>query len=371
MRFRPAAKALYHFRLAKSFRTLVVLRVASRELIQQTDRGLHCPAGDFYIDPWQAVDRAVITHAHSDHARWGSRSYLAAASGVEVLRQRLGPEARIQSLAFGEAIDLSGVRVSLHPAGHLLGSAQVRVEHRGEVWVVSGDYKLQADATCESFESVTCHAFISESTFGLPIYRWPAVEVVFDEINQWWRDNQQRKRTSILYAYALGKAQRVLGGIDASIGPILVHGAIERFLPAYEAAGVQLPAVRRAEPDVVKATRGSALVIAPPSAANSPWLRKFGRQSSAIASGWMQVRGNRRRSNVDRGFVLSDHADWDDLLRAIQRTGAHTVGVTHGYVEPFSRYLTERGVNARIYHTRFSNVGEEIESEESASTTDQ
>lgn len=335
-----------------------------KDLIRQTERGLYCEAGDFYVDPWSPVDRAVITHAHSDHARPGSRWYLCAERGVGVLRERLGGEASIQSARYGETMTINGVRVSLHPAGHLLGSAQVRIEHEGEVWVVSGDYKLQVDPTCDAYEPVKCDVFISECTFGLPIYRWREPQLVFDEINEWWRENQTRRQTSILYAYALGKAQRILAGVDASIGPILAHGAVMRFLPLYEAAGVKLPQVQRAEPDIIKQARGSALVIAPASARNSPWLRKFGRQSSAFASGWMQVRGNRRRSNVDRGFVLSDHADWDDLLATIRATGASRIGVTHGYTDPLARYLNEQGIPTKVYRTRFSDTGEdELESE--------
>jgi putative mRNA 3-end processing factor len=329
------------------------------DLITQTDRGLYCEVGDFYIDPWQPVDRAVITHAHSDHARWGSASYLCAESGAGVLRDRLGAEAHIETAPLGDSISMNGVKLSLHPAGHLLGSAQVRLEHRGEVWLISGDYKTQSDPTCEPFEPIRCDVFITESTFGLPIYRWQASQEVFREINQWWLENQQHKRSSILYAYALGKAQRVLAGIDPSIGPIIVHGAVARFVEAYRRAGVKLPEILRAEPDVLKRTRGMALVVAPPSAARTPWLRRFGRQSSAIASGWMQVRGNRRRSNVDRGFVLSDHADWDGLLSTIRATGATRVCTTHGYTDVLARYLKDAGVEACTYRTRFSDRGEE------------
>ena len=342
------------------------------DLIRETDSGLYCEAGDFHVDPWAPVDRAVITHAHSDHARPGHRAYLCADRGVGVLRERVGSDATIQAARFGEVIALNGVNVSLHPSGHLLGAGQVRIEHRGEVWVISGDYKLQPDPTCQAFEPVKCDVFISECTFGLPIYRWRDAPIVFDEINQWWRDNKARKQTSILYAYALGKAQRILSGVDASIGPILVHGAVARFLPAYEAAGVKLPVVQRAESDAIKRTRGCALVIAPPSARNTPWLRKFGRQSSGFASGWMHIRGNRRRSNVDRGFVLSDHADWDGLLSTIRATGATRIGVTHGYTEPLARYLNERGTHTKVYRTRFSDTGEdELELEPQMNTDEQ
>src|SRR5262245_25395988 len=368
---------------SRAGRTILIIRVhscscATRlhmiELITQTERGLYCEAGGFYIDPWQPVERAVITHAHSDHARPGSRHYLAAQTGLEVLRERLGPEASLQGLPYRQRLEINGVQVSLHPAGHLLGSAQVRIEQstgNRDVWVISGDYKVEPDRTCDPFEIVPCQAFITESTFGLPIYRWRLPEEVFREINEWWRDNQQRRQTSIIYAYSLGKAQRLLAGVDASIGPIIAHGAVSRFAEVYRRSGVVMPEVLRADPNVVRTTRGQALVIAPPSAARTPWLRKFGRQSSGFASGWMQVRGNRRRSNVDRGFVLSDHADWTGLLSVIRATGAEHIGVTHGYTESLARYLNESGLKARIYRTRFSHRGEEELELESSVNTDE
>jgi len=333
------------------------------DLIQPTDAGLYCEAGGFHIDPWMPVERAVITHAHSDHARIGSVSYLCEQSGAGVLRLRLGTDANIQTVAYGESIDINGVRVSLHPAGHLLGAAQVRVEHppSGRVTVASGDYKIDADPTCAAFEPLACDTFITESTFGLPIYRWAPPQETFDEINQWWGGNRDAGATSIIFAYALGKAQRLIAGIDASIGPILAHGAILRIVEAYRAAGVSLPEVLPADADNVKKFRGSggALVVAPPSAQNNPWLRKFGEQSSAVASGWMQVRGNRRRSNVDRGFVLSDHADWNGLLATVNATGAHRIGVTHGFTDVFARRLQELEYDAFVIKTRFSDAGEE------------
>ncbi len=306
--------------------------------------GLYCPAGDFYIDPWQPVERAVITHAHSDHARFGSARYLTSSDGVGVLRLRVGHDANIRGLPYGEPLQVGGVRVSLHPAGHLLGSAQVRIEQGGHVTVVTGDYKVEPDRTCAPFESVRCQRLITESTFGLPIYRWRPQAEIFADINDWWRANQAAGRTSILYAYALGKAQRILAGIDPTIGPILVHGAVMRFVGPYAAAGIALPPVRYAESESAKATRGQALVVAPPSGAGmSGWLRKFGDVSEAFASGWMQVRGARRRRAVDRGFVLSDHADWDGLFAAIAASGAQRVDVTHGYTAVLSRRLRELG----------------------------
>lgn len=284
-------------------------------LIEPAAGGLYCAAGDFYIDPLEPAPRAVITHAHSDHARPGCGSYLAAEPGLGLLRERLGPEASIEAVPYGKKVRIGGVNVSLHPAGHILGSAQVRIEHRGEVWVVSGDYKRDPDPTCAPLEPLRCHVFISESTYGLPIYRWRPPEEVLGEIRAWWQANQQSGRTSILFAHALGKAQRVLAALGSGPGPIVVHGAVARYLPAYAAAGVKLPPLA----DQVK-NRG--LVIAPPSARGSPWLRRFGASSTGAVSGGMQIRGLRRRQGVDRGFVLSDHADWDALLAAIRESGA-------------------------------------------------
>ena len=223
-------------------------------LLENTSRGLYCPAGDFYIDPWQPVPRAVITHAHSDHARFGSARYLTTPEGVSLLRERVGQDAAIDSSPYGQTLDMNGVRVSLHPAGHILGSAQVCMEHHGQVAVVSGDYKVESDSTCAPFEPVRCHLFVTESTFGLPIYRWRPTDEIFADMNQWWRDNQQRRRTSVIFAYSLGKAQRVLSGLDSSIGPILVHGAVARFLPHYRAAGVQLPPTEWAGAENSRAT---------------------------------------------------------------------------------------------------------------------
>lgn len=331
------------------------------DLLEITDHGLYCAAGDFHIDPWRPVQRAIITHAHADHARPGSQAYLTSTEGAGVLRVRLGADARIETAAYGEQRNFNGVRVSLHPAGHLLGSAQVRVEHRGEVWVVSGDYKTDPDPTCTPFELVPCHIFITESTFGLPIYRWPAQASVLAELNAWWRHNQRVGRTTVVYAYALGKAQRVLAGLDPAIGPILVHGAIENLLPPYHAAGIALPAVQKASAETAKATQGGALVLAPPSAAGTPWLRKFGDVADAFVSGWMLIRGTRRRRAVDRGFVLSDHADWDGLISTIRETGAERIGVTHGYVDAMVRWLSENGWQARRLPGRYEGERDDAE----------
>lgn len=323
-------------------------------LLQTTPAGLYCPAGDFYVDPWMPVHRAVITHAHSDHARPGSEQYLTAAPGVDLLRERLGQDAAVQGLPYGARLAIHQVQVSLHPTGHILGSCQVRLELAGEVWVVSGDYKLAPDATCQAFEPVRCHTFVTESTFGLPIYRWRPEPEIFAALNAWWLANRELGRTSVVYAYSLGKSQRVLAGLDASIGPILVHGAVERYFEIYRAAGVRLPPAERATAENSRQAAGRAIVVAPPSAAGSPWLRKFGQASTAIASGWMQIRGLRRRRAVDRGFALSDHADWDGLLTAIRASGAERVWVTHGYSEVLARWLNENGLEATAIATQFA-----------------
>ncbi len=327
-------------------------------LLQNTDRGLYCSAGDFYIDPWKPVDFAVVTHAHSDHARWGSRNYLISKAGEEVFRARLGPQANLQTIAFGEKVVRNGVTISLHPAGHILGSAQIRVEYQGEIWVVSGDYKTENDNTCDPFEPIPCHTFVTESTFGLPIYQWSPQREIFDEINQWWRDNQANDRTSVLFGYSLGKTQRLLAGVSGDIGPIFLHGSVAKFIPAYERAGVRFPKISTMERDEIRKARGKALVIAPPSADNTPWLRKFGECSKAFASGWMQIRGTRRRRALDRGFALSDHVDWRSLINSIKATGAERIWVTHGYTGPVVRWLRENGWEAEAIKTQFEGESE-------------
>ena len=325
-------------------------------LVVARPEGLYCPPGDFYIDPWRPVARAVITHAHSDHARAGHAHYLAHTDSAGTLRARLGSDIDLQTLAYGEAVEHRGVRVSLHPAGHVLGSAQVRLEHGARVWVASGDYKTEPDGTCPPFEPVPCDTFITESTFGLPIYRWPTQAVLFAEIDAWWRANAQAGRASVLFCYAFGKAQRILHGVDASIGPIVVHGAVEPLNAVYRAAGVSLPPTLRADDEGVDAALlKRSLVLAPPSAQGSPWMRRFGNYADAFASGWMQLRGTRRRRGVDRGFVMSDHADWPGLQQAIAGTGAERVFVTHGSVQVMVRWLSENGLDAQGFKTEYGD----------------
>jgi putative mRNA 3-end processing factor len=317
---------------------------------------LYCAAGDFYVDPWRRVPRAIITHAHADHARAGSDRYLCAAAGKTVLRERIGGGSPIDVLRPGESLSINGVQVSLHPAGHVLGSAQVRLEHRGVTWVVTGDYKLHADPTCAAFEPVRCDVFVTESTFGLPVYRWPEPATVAAEIDAWWRDNRDAGRTSVILAYSLGKAQRIAAMVDPTIGPIVAHGAVMKLVEAYRASGVRLPSIDRVPPRARRVGNGRALVIAPPSVMGGSWLKMFGESNVAMASGWMLLRGVRRRRGFDRGFVVSDHADFPGLVAAVEASGARRVLATHGFADAFARFLRDRGLDASVLPTRF--VGE-------------
>lgn len=335
------------------------------DLIVARPEGLYCPPGNFYIDPWRPVDRAVITHGHSDHARPGNNHYLTAAPGAGILRKRLGESIRLETLNYDEAINHHGVTLSLHAAGHVLGSAQVRLEYQGEVWVASGDYKLEDDGTCAPFEPVRCHTFITESTFGLPIYRWQPQAELFADINNWWQNNAADNRTSMLFCYAFGKAQRLLSGLNPDIGPIFTHGAVEPLNDIYRAAGVALPPTQRVG-DMTDATQmRNSIVLAPPSAQGTSWMKRFGDYSDGFASGWMQLRGTRRRRGVDRGFVVSDHADWPGLQRAISASGAERVFVTHGQINVMVRWLTEQGLDARSFATEYGNEEEVVLADES------
>ncbi len=336
--------------------------VRSSDVVVQRPEGLYCPAGDFYIDPWRPVPRAVITHAHADHARVGHGDYLALHDAQHVLRARLG-DIRLQTVRHGEVLTLKDARVALHPAGHVLGSAQVRIETRAGVWVVSGDYKVEPDPTCAPIEPVRCDVFITESTFGLPIYRWRPADEIMAGINAWWAENAATGRASVLFCYAFGKAQRIAAGVDPSIGPIVVHGAVEPLNAAYRASGVALPPMQRVSEVTDKAQFKRALVLAPPSAAGTPWMKRFGEYSGAFASGWMQLRGARRRRALDRGFVLSDHADWPGLQQAIRDSGAQRVIVTHGYVPVMVRWLREQGLWAEAFETEFGDEQAEAEAQ--------
>jgi putative mRNA 3-end processing factor len=330
-------------------------------VIVSTQMGLYCEAGNFFIDPWAPVERAVVTHAHSDHASPGSQSYLCAAPGEAVLRRRL-PDARIETLPYGEAVTIGDTRVSFHPAGHILGSSQIRVDRRGEVWVASGDYKRQPDPTCTPFEPVRCDTFITEATFALPIYTWdPAVSVV-DEIVAWWRANRDEDRPSVVFCYVLGKAQRILAELAGKAdGPIHLHGAMVALTEAYRESGIAMAPAER----ITEGMRGKALarslVLAPISARGTPWMRRLPNASVGFASGLMRVRGVRRQRAFDRGFVLSDHADWPALLATIAETGAARVLCTHGWSDQLARYLAEsRGLETGILKTAFEGEAGEL-----------
>jgi putative mRNA 3-end processing factor len=323
------------------------------DVVTVTEYGLYCAAGDFYIDPWKPVACAVLTHAHGDHARIGSARYIAAAVGSGLLRQRLGAQADLTGKPYGEAFELGSARVSLHPAGHVLGSAQIRIETGEGVWIVTGDYKRAPDPTCTPFEATHCDVLISEATFALPCYRWPETREVVGEIFRWWMRNREQGRASALFCYALGKAQRVLAELTQFTGEtVYLHGAVAPLVEEYRRAGVHmLPTAQVAREK--KADFAGQLIVAPPSAAGTPWMRRFGDASTGFCSGWMRIRGARRRSGYDRGFVLSDHADWPALLQTVHESGARRVLLTHGYSHALERYLREQGVDAAALRTAY------------------
>lgn len=328
-------------------------------LVTFTDKGLYCPQADVYIDPWRGVHKAIITHAHSDHARWGSRHYLCHTTSLPLLQLRLGAHNSFETLEWGQTITMNGVQISLHPAGHIIGSSMVRLAYKGEVWVFTGDYKLENDGLSGSWAPVPCHTLITECTFGLPIYTWQPQENVYADMRQWVQHNTTLGKSSVLTAYSLGKAQRVLQALAPLEQPIWVHGAIWNVHQTLLAAGHALPPVQRVMPDTPKQALKGAIVVAPPSADGTPWMKKFGPSATGICSGWMQVRGNARRRNADRGFVLSDHCDWPALLQAIEACQPQQVYTTHGYAAAFARYLTESGLPAAEVKTEYGSEEED------------
>lgn len=328
-------------------------------LIEFTDKGLYCRKGSFYIDPWKPVDRAIITHAHSDHARWGNKYYLSHHFTKPILQLRLGDN-NYESIGWNEPVQMNSVKISLHPAGHIIGSSQVRIEYAGEVWVVSGDYKTENDGISEAFEPVACHVFITESTFGLPIYKWKPQQEIFSDIKHWVKENNASGRTSVLIAYSLGKAQRILAPLNETGLPIFLHGAVHNVHEVLVQTGFNLPAVQRVIPATTKNETQGNIVIAPSGADGSAWIKRFSPYSVGVCSGWMQVRGNKRRRNADAGFALSDHADWEGLLNSVKATGAEKVFATHGFQASFSRYLNEQGIEAGEIKTEYGNDEEEL-----------
>jgi putative mRNA 3-end processing factor len=329
-------------------------------LLEFSNKGIYCPPADVYIDPWRPVDKALITHGHSDHSRWGHKQYLCTHAALPAIRHRLGAQMKLQGIGYGEAVHINGVRFSFHPAGHIIGSAQIRAEYKGEVWVVSGDYKTEDDGLCTPYEVVPCHTFITECTFGLPVYKWKPQAEIFEQINQWWQQNKEEGKVSLLTCYSLGKAQRILSGLDTSIGRIYTHGAIEKTNEVIRSQGFDLPPTTYLTAAVPANELIGQMILAPPSVVGSTWARRFKPISIGIASGWMTLRGARRRRSVDRGFVLSDHADWDGLNRSIQATGAERIFVTHGYTSIFKKWLQESGYWAEEVSTEYEGELSEI-----------
>lgn len=331
-------------------------------LISFTNKGIYCKQGDFYIDPWRPVKLAVTTHGHADHVKWGNEAYLCHELTKPILNQRLGADLKIETLPYGQEININGVKLSLFPAGHVIGSSQIRLEYKGEVCVVSGDYKVEYDGISTAFEPVKCHTFVSESTFGLPIYKWQPQELIFSQIRDWVSDNRDKHKTSVLVAYSLGKAQRLIKGL-AGYGQIYVHHSIANLNEGFQKAGVDLPETTRITAEVGKEALQQGIVIVPPALAEGRWIKNLSNPATAVCSGWMQVRAGRRWRSADAGFALSDHADWPGLLSAIKATEAEKVFVTHGFTATFSKYLNEIGIASEEVKTQYGNENEEEEEE--------
>lgn len=332
-------------------------------LLSFTNRGIYCAQGDFYVDPWLPVDYAVITHGHADHARWGMKHYLCHTYTKPILKLRLGEDVDVSIAEYNETIMRNGVKISLHPAGHIIGSAQVRIEYKGEVAVASGDYKNGYDGISTAFEPVRCNSFVTESTFGLPIYHWKTDEEIFGDIKKWISTNREQNKTSVFMAYSLGKAQRLMKGLEG-VAPIFVHNAVHNINEAIKTTGIVLPETTILNAETEKGLVDNNIVIAPPALEGSNWIKKIPRVAIAICSGWMQVRGSRRWQSADAGFALSDHADWGGLLESVKATDAETVYVTHGSTAVFSKYLNEIGIYSEEVKTEFGKEDDEGEKEE-------
>ena len=322
-------------------------------LLEFTKKGIYCRQADIYIDPWKKVPKALITHAHSDHARSGHKSYLCTDHTLPILKLRLGKHIPASSMAYGDTIRINGVQFSFHPAGHIIGSAQIRAEYKGEIWVASGDYKVENDGISTAFEPIACHHLITECTFGLPIYKWSPQSKVFEQINNWWASNASENITSVITAYSLGKAQRVIQNVDHSIGPIYTHKAVENINNAFRQINIPISKTHELTQKISSKELRGSLVVTPSSGAESGLLRNAKKVSIASASGWMMSRGMRRRGNFDRGFVLSDHVDWIGLNEAIKASGATHVYPTHGYTRSLSKYLKEQGYSTQIVETEY------------------
>ncbi|MGY4385597.1 putative mRNA 3-end processing factor [Pedobacter sp. UYP24] len=337
------------------------------DLIKFTNKGIYCEQGDFYIDPWHPVKLAVTTHGHADHVKWGNNAYLCHELTKPILDQRLGPDLNIETLPYNKEININGVKVSLFPAGHVIGSSQVRLEYKGQVCVVSGDYKVEYDGISTAFEPVKCHTFVSESTFGLPIYKWQPQEIIFDQIKSWVADNHDNNKTSVLVAYSLGKAQRLIKGLDG-FGKIYVHNSIANLNERFIKAGVDLPETIGITTETKKDELQRGIVIVPPALAEGRWIKNLINGATGVCSGWMQVRASRRWRSADAGFALSDHADWPGLISAIKETEAEKVYVTHGFTATFSKYLNEIGIASEEVKTQYGNEDDSDEKELTTTT---
>lgn len=316
-------------------------------LLEMTPAGLYCPPAGLYIDPHRRVDRAIITHGHADHAHRGHKAVLTSASGSAIVQHRIGPKTPIQRLGFGESLKVGDARISLHPAGHLLGSAQVRIEAGGKVAVVTGDYKRGEDPTCERFEAVPCDLLVTETTFGLPVYRWPDPADIAADINQWWKTNQNDGINSVLLGYSLGKAQRLLAMLNPELGPIHVHGAILPFLPFYREAGIQLPYTHTLKNEAFRKAPGNALLVIAPAAFKPALRSKLGPVRTGFASGWTLLPKGQNRGGFDKGFPVSDHVDWPELLQTVTDCAPEEIWAAHGYTAEVSRYFSEQGYKTR------------------------
>ncbi|MEJ1223125.1 ligase-associated DNA damage response exonuclease [Sediminicola sp. 1XM1-17] len=333
-----------------------------KPLLQFTGKGIYCSVAKVYLDPWKPVDHAIISHGHADHSRYGHKKYITHHHNVPIIKHRLG-DITVTGKAWGETFTINNVKFSLHPAGHIIGSSQIRVEHQGEIWVFTGDYKTEDDGISTPFEPVKCHTFITECTFGLPAFKWTPQQEVFHEINNWWETNKNEGKTSVLFGYSLGKAQRLLKYLDTDIGKIYTHAAIENMTEVLRPL-VQFPPTTLITRETKKEDLLGNIVLAPPSAHGSPWIRKMVPFVTGSASGWMAFRGARRRRAIDKGFVLSDHCDFQQLLDSIKATGAEKIICTHGYTDLFSRYLRELGYDARTEETQYEGELSELNSQE-------
>jgi putative mRNA 3-end processing factor len=339
-----------------------------RALLEFNDKGIYCEKANVYLDPWLPVENAIITHGHADHSRYGHKYYITHRTNVPIIRHRLG-EINVTGVEWNDTFVINNVKFSLHPAGHIIGSSQVRVEYKGEVWVFTGDYKTEDDGISVPYEVVKCNTFITECTFGLPAFKWiPQAEVMTD-INNWWAKNKEEGKTSILFGYSLGKAQRILKYLDTDIGKIYTHGAIENMTEVVRTL-VDFPQTNRITRDTKKEEIAGNIVLAPPSAHGSTWIRKMTPFVTGSASGWMAFRGARRRRAIDKGFVLSDHCDWYGLLDSIKATGAEKVICTHGYTDIFAKYLRDLGYDARTEKTQYEGENAEINTTEKEDAND-